>query len=70
MADKIPPDATKEEVKKSGVLPKLERLLKKGMDAETKFGKAVKAAESGLKNLQKLGKAYDAIAEWAGMLFS
>ncbi len=48
-------------------MPKLKRLIESGKDAETTFGKAVKTAESGVKNLQKVGKAYNAIAEWTGM---
>ena len=67
LADKIPPGADKEKVIESGVMPKLKRLVERGMDAETKLGKVVKSAESGVKNLQKVGKAYNAIAEWTGM---
>ena len=56
--------ATPEELEKTGVLSKLERLVKNGQDANTKFGKFVGGAEKTVKNLQKVGRFYNAIAKW------
>ena len=55
LVDKISPDADKEKVIESGVMSKLKRLVERGLDDKTKFGKTVKAAESGIMNLQKVG---------------
>lgn len=67
LLDKIPQDADKDKLVEAGVMPKLKRLVEKGLDAETKFGKAVKAAESGINNLQKVGRIYNTIAQNVGL---
>jgi len=65
--DKLSSNATKEEVEKSGVLPRLRRFLQSAEDAESGLCKAIATGKKGVETAQKLGRAYNQIAQWVGI---
>jgi len=62
--DALPPNASKEQVAKSGILPKISRFLNKAQNAESTLGKALNMGKKGVEHLKTLALAYVKISGW------
>ncbi len=65
--NKLSTTATKEEIEKSGVLSGIRQFFKKIEDAESGLSKALATGKKGIDAAQKLGRAYNSIAQWVGL---
>ncbi len=65
--EEIKKGATKEEVQKKGILPKLKRILKDLGDDQSTLGKTVKGVRNGIGIAQDIAKGYNEVAQWVGL---
>ncbi len=65
--NKLSTTASKEEIEKSGVLSGIRQFFKKIEDAESGLSKALATGKKGVESAQKLGRAYNSIAQWVGL---
>ena len=66
--ERVEKSKTKEEVKKSGVLGRLKRLLADLNDKDSKVYKATNGIKHAAVIIQSIASGYAAIAQWAGLL--
>ncbi len=63
----LTPATSQKEIIESGVLPCLNRFINSAKDANSGLANAIKAGEKGAESFQKLGRAYNSIAQWVGL---
>jgi len=67
LLEKVEQCKTPEEVKKTGILSRISRMMNEFNDENSSFHSAIKKVKNGISIAQDIAKTYNDIAQWAGL---